>query len=160
MLLVKLFYTGVPSEAVELVRRNLEDTYPVQVEVVGERPLPVEAYHPEREQYNAELLLENLLREEGISFWVIQEDIYCPSMNFVFGLASIYRGAILSLNRLNSSDLIKKEAIHEMGHVLGLNHCLNHCVMQYSNSLWEAKWKPTTLCDECRRKIELFVKEK
>ncbi|HDM67012.1 MAG TPA: peptidase [Thermoplasmatales archaeon] len=160
VLTVKLFYTNVPEEAVNLVRKALEGTYPIQVEVAGDKPLPAEAYHPEREQYNAEILLEQLLKEGEIRFWVIQEDIYCPGMNFIFGLASIYKGAVLSLNRLTSSELIRKEAIHEMGHILGLNHCSNNCVMQYSNSLWEAKWKPSTLCDECKKKIELFIKGK
>jgi archaemetzincin len=71
-------------------------------------------------------------------------------MNFVFGLAHPGNAAVLSTHRLDSLDLVNKEAIHEMGHVLGLQHCTNDCVMQFSNSLDEAKAKPATLCERCR----------
>lgn len=71
-------------------------------------------------------------------------------MNFVFGVAHPGKAAVLSTQRLDSLDLIKKEAIHETGHVLGLQHCNNECVMQFSNSLYEAKAKPATLCERCR----------
>ncbi len=70
-------------------------------------------------------------------------------MNFVFGVAHPGKAAVLSTHRLDSLDLINKEAIHETGHVLGLQHCNNECVMQFSNSLYEAKAKPATLCERC-----------
>ena len=46
-----------------------------------------------------------------------------------------------------------KEAIHEIGHVLGLKHCKNNCVMQFSNTLYEAKAKPSILCNNCKKII-------
>jgi archaemetzincin len=64
---------------------------------------------------------------------------------------------MLSIFRLSTVDLKEREAIHEIGHVLGLNHCSNRCVMQYSNSLWEAQNKPSFLCESCKRRIGIIT---
>jgi archaemetzincin len=68
-------------------------------------------------------------------------------LNFAFGLATD-RKALISLERLRpefywmpeDDDLFEcralKEAMHELGHVLGLNHCPDrNCVMYFSNSI-------------------------
>ncbi len=48
-----------------------------------------------------------------------------------------------------------KEAIHELGHLLGLGHCPNPaCVMFFSNSLGDTDRKGPGLCPECRRRLE------
>ncbi|HVQ01245.1 MAG TPA: peptidase, partial [Candidatus Thermoplasmatota archaeon] len=64
-----------------------------------------------------------------------------------------FRGALLSLYRLPTTDLKEKEAIHEVGHVMGLKHCPNRCVMRFSNSLGEAQRKPLTLCERCKQTL-------
>ncbi|ODS39259.1 MAG: hypothetical protein A7316_05990 [Candidatus Altiarchaeales archaeon WOR_SM1_86-2] len=75
-------------------------------------------------------------------------------MNFIFGIASYGRGAVVSIFRLDSLKLIENECIHEVGHVLGLGHCMDYCVMRFSNSLYEAKQKPGYLCEKCKRKLK------
>ena len=157
MLIVKLFHTEISDENLQLINQVLEETYPIEIRYSSELILPSKAYDTERKQYNAGLLLGYLLSRNETRFWVIKDDIYYPGMNFVFGLALPSRGAILSTSRLNSKNLIRKEAIHEMGHVLGLRHCKNHCVMQYSNSLLDAKFKPSTLCSECKKRVLEFI---
>ena len=89
------------------------------------------------------------VKGEDPGLWVIQEDLYCIDMNFVFGYAMCGEGVVLSIHRLNSEELIGKEAIHEIGHILGLRHCRNRCIMQFSNSLWEATIKPLYFCESC-----------
>ncbi|MHA1211907.1 MAG: hypothetical protein ACTSSH_05545 [Candidatus Heimdallarchaeota archaeon] len=37
---------------------------------------------------------------------------------------------------------------------MGLEHCQNFCVMQYSTSLKEAEKKPSSLCKDCQKNIE------
>jgi len=116
------------------------------------------AYNPLRRQYNASQLLNYLIKStsqvrvprDSLSLWIVSDDLYVTGMNFVFGLAQPGKAAVLSTHRLDSFDLVNKEAIHEMGHVFGLQHCTNDCVMQFSNSLDEAKAKPATLCDRCK----------
>lgn len=68
---------------------------------------------------------------------VIDKDLYIEGLNFIFGLA--YSNlSIISLYRLISKDRelfyarVVKEAIHELGHVAGLGHCLDKsCVMHF-----------------------------
>jgi len=123
-----------------------------------------DAFNVKRRQYNASKLLHFLIQstsearstEQFLALWILSEDIYVEGMNFVFGVAHTDKAAVLSIYRLESLDLITKEAIHELGHVFGLQHCTNECVMQFSNSLAEAKEKPATLCERCRSLLTLL----
>ena len=121
------------------------------------------AFNMKRRQYNASKLLNYLIQsttaseagstEQFLALWTLSDDLYVEGTNFVFGVAHTGKAAVLSIHRLESLDLIIKEAIHEMGHVFGLPHCINECVMQFSNSLAEAKAKPATLCARCRSQL-------
>jgi len=95
-----------------------------------------------------------ITKKLGGNIQIIGDDLFVPVMNFVFGLASKFYGSITSFYRLKGLEMKTKISIHECGHVLGLEHCQNYCVMQYSNSLPEAQQKPSTLCDECKKKLE------
>lgn len=124
------------------------------------------AFNVKRRQYNASKLLYYLIQnttaaearttEQFLALWILSDDLYVEGMNFVFGVAHTGKVAVLSKYRLESLDLITKEAIHELGHVLGLQHCTNECVMQFSNSLAEAEAKPATLCERCRSLLTLL----
>ena len=113
-------------------------------------------YNSERKQYDAAALLENLVRVKhgDIALWIIDQDIYCKDMAYIFGYALAQYGAILSTSRLDSAELVQKEAVHETGHALGLKHCTNRCLMQFSNSLEEARLKPMKLCEHCRYSVK------
>jgi len=158
-----LFYTQIADQEIQIIKQVLTKTYSGVIDVykAGEIKLVDEAYNPNRNQYDADILLRYLLerKKSELALWVINKDIYCKGMNFVFGYAMYYKGAILSIHRLQTQDLIEKEAIHEVGHILGLEHCTNQCVMQYSNSLWDAKMKPSFLCENCKRKTTSFIND-
>jgi archaemetzincin len=111
------------------------------------------AFNRERGQYYAPKLLSFLINKDRPAIWIVDEDIYASGMNFIFGLASYKKGAVVSSYRLDDQ-LIAKETIHEVGHVLGLKHCSNECVMRFSNSVMEARMKPMKLCDECKEKLK------
>jgi archaemetzincin len=156
---LEIFYSQVSKDDIQMIKNALLHTYKGIIEVYdgGERELLSQAYTLQRDQYDADILLRHLLtmKKQEIALWVISKDLYTQHMNFIFGLARYFQGAVLSLFRLHSPDLKQKEAIHEIGHVLGLSHCTHLCVMQYSNSLAEAQQKPLVLCERCRRILNI-----
>ena len=142
------------------VKEALKDVFGITtVAALQKDPADVKgAYNARRGQYNASKLLHQLIRDTATTgsqatfgaLWIVGADVYVLGMNFVFGVAHQGKAAVLSTHRLDSLELVTKEALHEMGHVLGLSHCSNDCVMQFSNSVAEAKSKPATLCKHCR----------
>jgi archaemetzincin len=104
---------------------------------------------------------------EGISLAITDFDLYKTSHQFIFGDASEeHRVAIVSLNRLRSefygeradANLLfqrtLKEAVHDIGHALGLKHCFNaRCAMYFSNSIFDTDNKLSHFCDSCEKRI-------
>lgn len=155
---LQIFHTNEVENSVQIVRNILESTYNIKIAQVHEIEILENYYNPAIKQYDASLLLKHLLRikNRGLAMWIVDKDIYTEGMNFVFGCSSFGDGAVLSLSRLDSQTMIEKEAVHEIGHVLGLEHCRNFCAMQFSNSVPDAKMKPITLCRWCREKLGLI----
>jgi archaemetzincin len=121
--------------------------------------LPASAYDRARGQYRAERLLAAAREFDGRRvLGVTARDIYAEGLNFAFGIAdSPGRAAVISLFRLRigADDLTSrgravKEAVHELGHTLGLRHCDDpRCVMHFSNSLVDTDRKASRLCERC-----------
>lgn len=152
-----IFYSR-DRDAAEIAMQALYDEYREILEpaIAGLLELDKECFSEDRNQYNADLLLSKM-KQKDLFLWIVHEDLYSDNLNFVFGCAVPFKGAVLSTFRLRSRDLIEKEAIHEIGHVLGLDHCNNRCVMMFSNSLYEALLKPRSLCSFCKEKLrELY----
>jgi archaemetzincin len=144
------------------------DVSPVEKEV----PLPPGAYDARRRQYRAEAFLPVLANYRpaynGLVLGVTGVDLFVPELNFVFGLAEPrQKSAIISLARLQPEfyglpadpqlfrERALKEAVHELGHLLGLGHCPNPaCVMFFSNSLADTDRKGVGFCPRCRSLLE------
>ncbi len=102
-------------------------------------------------------------------------DLYEEGLNFIFGLAHpSLRTAVISTFRLRpefygkapNEEVLKertiKEAMHELGHVFGLQHCSNaRCVMHFSNSVLDTDMKEPHYCGSCfrrlKRNMEVFL---
>jgi len=104
---------------------------------------------------------------EDLTLGVTAVDLTVPGLNFVFGLADKpSRGAVISLARLypefygrpRNPELFKaralKEAVHELGHLLGLGHCPDPaCIMFFSNSLADTDRKGPGFCTRCAARL-------
>ena len=120
--------------------------------------IPERTWNVRRRQVFGPGLLSHLQKKLSLGemgLWIVDQDLFAPGMNFVFGQARKGMGAVLSTARLgNAFSFIVKEAIHEMGHVLGLDHCRLPCVMTFSNSVADANLKVSRLCICCRKLLE------
>jgi archaemetzincin len=93
-------------------------------------------------------------------------DLYKTSHQFIFGSSSpAQRCAVVSIHRLRAEfygerpdenalfQRLLKEAVHEIGHALGLKHCYNaRCAMYYSNSIFDTDNKHSQFCDVCDKR--------
>jgi len=128
-------------------------------------------YSSDRKQYHSTEILRQLLpfanRQEDHILGIMDEDIYIPILTFVFGEAQLGgRCALMSGHRLHQEfyglpedeslylHRCEKEAVHELGHTLGLKHCENfECVMRYSNSVADIDIKRNVFCPGCSREL-------
>jgi archaemetzincin len=154
----------------EHLQRHLGDLLRANVLVGKAEPLPREAYDGKRRQYLSLPVLGLLTstrggdKEERKILGLMDEDVYTPGLNFIFGQADTANGvALISLARLRQGfyglppnqelflERALKEAVHEIGHLLGRGHCSDpHCVMYFSNSLADTDRKGHDFCPACR----------
>ncbi len=133
--------------------------------------VPVEAYDYMRRQYHSTFLLNTLIPLRSPDVYrvlgVIDEDLFVPKLNFVFGEADMESGvAVISLARLRPEiyghppdnrlffERAVKEAVHELGHTFGMGHCPDvRCIMFFSNSLEDTDRKGPSFCPACKGKL-------
>ncbi len=147
-----LFYTPDSEEFKRIIADKLKQVYGIAVVDRGALDVFEGAYSVKRMQYDARGLLDYLMRNmtSEHALWIVDLDIYYDNLNFVMGLAMYHLAGLVSTYRLTSPGLVAKECVHEAGHVLGLDHCKNKCVMRFSNSIEDAEMKPDVLCERCR----------
>ncbi|MEW6418114.1 MAG: archaemetzincin family Zn-dependent metalloprotease [Nitrospirota bacterium] len=166
----------VPVGKVDLdIFRNIGDAlakiFHCKVEFGREIPIPHDSYNSKRRQYHSTIILKKIQSTKPKDFdrmiGVTDEDLYVPELNFVFGEADISTGdTVISLTRLRQEfyglrpdrrlflERAIKEAVHEIGHTCGLNHCSNtRCIMYFSNSIKDTDIKGPGFCNICKSKL-------
>lgn len=154
----------VDARAVETVRAALTERFPVEVRAAAREPLPEEAYDEERWQYDAEEILI-AVADVRHRLAIVDAGIFHESKHFLFGLALIDGpAAVFSTARLRSGReggdgvvgaRIRKQAIKNVGRMLGLEECDRRCVNRPTPTVEELDETPGTFCPDCRRTLGL-----
>lgn len=138
------------------------------VNIIPARPLDQEGYEPRKNQYSSLRLLESIrvfVEKEVPAIALVGTDLSYPGLNFVFGLADELKlVAVVSTARFAAGsqasrdktiDRAVKTALHEAGHLLGLQHCKDQrCVMVLSYVLSDTDFKRKEFCETCRKKMD------
>lgn len=178
---------NIGRNILSFLQRGLGNIFNVEVLILDRIGIPQAFFSKNRKQYNANKILSYLSQKispkytQDINLAILDVDIFVPSLNFVFGLASSSpQVSLISIARLNPifytysnldflsqntqalteklshdeekifENRILKEAVHEIGHTLGLKHCSNYkCVMYFSNSLMDTDRKDYHFCSKC-----------
>jgi len=166
----------VDSHVIDRIQENLNMIFPkTTCALISETmPIPSEAFNNARQQYRSDIILSRVHsyaeKDKALDrvLGTVNVDIFVPELNFVFGEAECPgKATLISLWRLRPEfygkapnmelflERITKEAVHELGHSLGLRHCSNpFCVMYFSNSIFETDRKQSLFCNKCDLKVE------
>lgn len=155
-------------EIVDRLRSPLAERFLAPVEP-GEPLEPRRHWHDaERDQLHGDLILDALIERQTAGEWtlgIVDADLFTPGLTFIFGQATVGGCcAVIGTARLRPEfhdegpDLerfhqrVLTEAVHELGHIAGLDHCPDPlCVMHFSSTLADTDRKGPDFCTRCQR---------
>ena len=148
------------------IKKVLEDVISNSNVEILSRVLPLPKIVKPQSQYRSSSFLEigqSVSNRFDKVLVLTDVDVFAPNFYFVFGEAEVGgRVASLSLFRLmspNNADIFlrrcAKEAVHEVGHLYGLRHCVNDgCVMRFSKSVEDVDLKNCIPCKDCIESLQ------
>jgi archaemetzincin len=158
----------IPPIVPQVVAAHIEGFFDLPALVAPSLAVPIEAFDNRRRQFDAMKVLKALQPPAQVPcekvVGVVTVDLFVPILTFVFGEAEQGgRHALISLHRLqkkaddadspSSSTLERaaKVAIHEIGHLYNLVHCMDaHCIMHFSGDLPALDRLPLYFCRYCK----------
>ncbi len=158
---------NIEEKLLQAIKHGLVGVFPkTNATILEKLRLPENTLDKTRRQYRSNQILgiiqTHCNKTSNHVLGVLDVDIFVPELNFVFGEAAFPgKAALISLWRLKpefygdfaDSELFieraVKEAVHEVGHTLGLKHCPHpDCVMHFSNSISDTDKKQRLFCHE------------
>lgn len=156
----------VSSTVTDEIASVIGDRFNTEIEVQSKIDPPADAYDTTRDQYDAKQLV-SLVESAGTgdkNLAIMRGDLFIEDRNYIFGLAKFDGDSgIVSLNRLvktknggsvdpnTARKRVRKEVVHEFGHLMGYRHCRNdHCVMRLSSEVSQIDNKYDRFCRSCR----------
>ena len=177
-MLVRIVPVGnVNPKVIESVVGALHSELGLRSRVLLSLSIPRETFNQWRKQYNAEQILSILTKKSAGAFidkelptlFITDADIYYDKLNYVFGLEDpTTASSIVSIARLRAEfydqapnlytlcERTAKEAVHELGHHIGFDHCQHSfCVMSFSPSVGHVDDKRSEFCSSCKIKASM-----
>lgn len=128
---------------------------------INELMLPKMAYNSYKGKFLSTALLNFLEKTKNntteIVLGICSCEIYFAGTTSILGEASPKRGvAIISTARINNFDTLKKEILHELSHLFGVEHCQNpSCPVSITYEINDIADKNETLCIDCQKNIKI-----
>ena len=169
---------SVKTERLEVVKKGVEESFGLKVVVLTGKPLAKDAWYAPRGRYRAEKLLDQLANDTSNKYQIVVgitgKDISTTKGEHedwgIFGLGEVAgRACVLSTFRLGARGADEKQlrerrrkvAIHETGHVMGLEHCPQEgCVMHDAeSSIATVDGESGKFCEKCKSAWETWLRE-
>ncbi len=162
---------AVPLTAAQVVAAHISGHLNLDVEILPPLAHPDKAYNPNRDQYNAAMILKDLeARRFDACFKImalVNVDLFVPIFEYVFGEAKVGgKCALVSLFRLFQNpegpppppalafERAAKVALHELSHLFNLLHCEDRrCLMHFCGGVPALDQTPFLFCRYCSRYI-------
>ncbi len=167
----------ISGKLVSEVCSEVEGLMNVRFKALAGIETPSIAWNHMRRQYDAGKIINILSKNSEAVFigkdmptlGITEDDVYYNGLNFVFGIEEPQTSCLLvSIARLKPEfykerpnsmvlkDRTVKEVIHEIGHHIGLDHCIHpFCVMSFSPSARDVDAKQKDFCKSCRIKLAI-----
>jgi len=160
MIKIKLVTYRVGGIILNYLRGFLKDISNSEIQLEEVSRIPNEFFQKKRKQYRGDFINQWIYRDLkdkdiDIVLGIFDVDAYVPPLNFIFGVASPKLGVCtvylprlkIGVDTYGFLSRLRKEVLHELGHLFGLHHCLNKlCVMAFSNSIYDVDRKTYKFC--------------
>lgn len=160
---------NVKSEYLDIVKNSVETFYGFKCILKHESPLTKDLLASSKTKYEAGKILAKFKTTENVLI-VTEKDIACRKNQYpewgILGLG--YRPGttcVVSTFRMKHNvsekttiDRLKKVALHEVGHNLGLDHCnfnVNCMMNDAKGTIRQVDREKIWLCEKCKKQINL-----